>query len=219
MRFETHLHTVTGSYDGSIETDELIAWIQASGIAGVCITDHDFVWPRQHVEAIRNATGTVIVRGVEVTTNVGHVLTYGLDEYLSGIHDIAVLRREVDRAGGAMVLAHPFRSELSPYYQYGDRPKGLPSWEEVVARPVFQYVDALEACNGSGIQEEEDAVRRVAQWLGLPVTGGSDAHGATKLGLCLTTFTEAIVSEQEFIEAIRGGVCNGVDVRRHGREA
>ncbi|WAH37482.1 PHP-associated domain-containing protein [Alicyclobacillus dauci] len=217
MRFETHLHTAIGSYDGAIQIEELVAWVLASGIGGVCITDHDCVLSNRDIRALRESTGAIVVRGVEVTTNMGHVLTYGLDEYVPGIHDIRVLRREVDKVGGAMVLAHPFRSDVSPYYTYGDAPRGLPPWEEVLARPVFQYVDALEACNGSGVLEEETLVRRAANDLGLAVTGGSDAHKANKLGLCITQFTDYLSSERDFIEAIRSGVCNGIDLRTHGK--
>lgn len=118
-----------------------------------------------------------------------------------------------------MVLAHPFRSEVSPYYTYGHRPKGLPPWEEVLTRPVFQYIDALEACNASGTLYEEELVRKAARELGLPVTGGSDAHSATKLGLCMTEFSVNIASERDFIEAIRAGLCDGRDFRLHGKEA
>lgn len=217
MRFETHLHTVVGSYDGAIQTDELISWLAESGIDGVCITDHDYVWSKRDLERVRAAAGCLIVGGVEVSTDMGHVLTYGLSEYVPGSSDIRTLRREVDKVGGVMVLAHPFRHEISPYYTYGHTPKGLPSWEEVLDRPVFRYVDALEACNGSGVSEEEVFVRRAAQDLGLPVTGGSDAHRTTKLGLCLTELNESVKSEQDWMEAIRAGLCDGLDLRSHGK--
>jgi len=217
MRFESHLHTVVGSYDGAIQTDELIDWVLASGIAGVCITDHDYVWSQRALEQVRTATGRVVVCGVEVTTDVGHVLTYGLREYVPGSCDIVTLRHAVDKVGGVMVLAHPFRSEVSPYYAYGHAPKGLPPWDEVLARPVFQYVDALEACNGSGNLEEERLVRQAARDLGLPVTGGSDAHRATRLGLCVTETTEWVTSERDWLETIRAGQCDAVDLRSHGK--
>lgn len=217
MRFETHLHTATGSHDGAIQLEELVNWVNTSSICGVCITDHDYVWTRREAQALRDATDAIVICGVEVTTNLGHVLTYGLDSYLPGIHDIKVLRRHVDEVDGVMVLAHPFRSEISPYYTYGHTPKGLPPWQEVLKRPVFQYVDALEACNGSGVPQEENLVRQAAKDLGLPVTGGSDAHHANKLGLCVTEFTVDISSERAYIEAIRNGHCNGVDLRLHGK--
>lgn len=218
MTFETHLHTVVGSYDGAIHTSELIDWIRASRIDGVCITDHDFVFPKREINDIQSKTGCVVVQGVEVTTDMGHVLAYGLEEYISGIHQIDVLRREIDRARGALVLAHPFRNELSPHYQYGGKVSGLPEWDEVLARPVFQFIDALEACNGSGVPEEEQVVRKVASKLDLPVTGGSDAHHAHSLGRCLTCFTGTIRTERDFIDAIIAGECGGLDLRSHGND-
>jgi predicted metal-dependent phosphoesterase TrpH len=215
MLFETHLHTAIGSYDGAIQKEELIDWLNTSGVNGLCVTDHDFVIPRSIINEIREKTECVVVQGVEVTTDEGHVLAYGLDEYLPGIHNIKVLRREIDHRKGALVLAHPFRSELSPHYQYGGKALGLPSWREVLNRPIFQYVDALEACNGTGVIEEEEMVRKAAAHLGLPVTGGSDAHHSRSLGRCLTVFSGTIKTEADFIEAILAGACNGMDRRKH----
>lgn len=155
----------------------------------------------------------MVVQGVEVTTDAGHVLAYGLPEYVPGIHHIETLRREIDNVGGLLVLAHPFRHELSTHYQYGGRPACLPPWEEVLTRPVFGYVDALEACNGSGVWAEVAAVRQVADELGLPVTGGSDAHRAGRLGLCITEFTADITSQQDFIDAVKAGLSTALDLR------
>jgi histidinol phosphatase-like PHP family hydrolase len=215
MLFETHLHTAVGSYDGAIHIPDLIDWLINSEVEGLCITDHDFVLPRSYINEIRDKTGCVVVQGVEVSTDMGHVLAYGLEEYLPGIHNIEVLRREIDLRNGVLVLAHPFRSELSPHYQYGGKAPGLPSWQEVLDRPIFQFVDALEACNGTGVIEEEVMVRKAALELGLPVTGGSDAHHSRSLGRCLTVFSGRIRTEQDFIEAILAGACNGMDRRKH----
>ncbi|WP_462413285.1 PHP-associated domain-containing protein [Neobacillus sp. Marseille-QA0830] len=214
MLIETHLHTAIGSYDGAIQIDNLVDWLKASSVDGICITDHDFVMPRRTLQEIQERTGCLVVQGVEVTTDIGHILAYGLDEYIPGIHRIEVLRKEIDRRQGALVLAHPFRSELNPHYQYGGKPPGLPKWETVLERPIFQYVDALEACNGTGVREEEYCVRNAAHELGLAVTGGSDAHHSHSLGRCLTIMGD-IRTEKEFIEAILAGECNGMDLRQH----
>ncbi len=210
---ETHLHTRNGSHDGSITLPELITFRESHPGWGVCLTDHDYVWPRRSVEELARQVPGLVVSGVEVTTELGHVLAYGLDEYVPGIHRIDKLRREVEQVGGVMVLAHPFRSELSPYYQYGHRPPGLPAIEEVARRPVFDYVDALEACNGTGTAAEEEAVRTVALMRGLPVTGGSDAHGAGALGRCATQFSTGVSTEREFIEAVLSGGTRAFDLR------
>lgn len=215
MLFETHLHTVIGSYDGAIQITDLIDWLKTSEIAGICITDHDFVMPRRELNAIKDQTGCVVVQGVEVTTDMGHILAYGLEEFIPGIHKLEVLRREIDCVQGALVLAHPFRNDLSPHYQYGGKIPGLPAWQEVLERPVFQYVDALEACNGSGVPEEEMWVRKAANDLGLPVTGGSDAHNVRSLGRCLTQLSGEIRTERDFIQSITNGNCNGLDLRKH----
>ncbi|MCL6517010.1 CehA/McbA family metallohydrolase [Alicyclobacillus sp.] len=216
MWFETHLHTRIGSEDGSITEEELASWVAASGAGGVCLTDHDYVWPKREIARLEARLGCVVIQGVEVSTDLGHVLAFGLEEYRPGIHRIEVLRREIDRVGGVMVLAHPFRHHLSAHYRYGGTPPGLPPWERVLEWPVFRYVDALEACNGSGVDAEEAAVRRVAAELGLPVTGGSDAHRADRLGLCVTRVLGEVRSQRAFCEAVRAGACEALDRRGGG---
>ena len=210
---ETHLHTQDGSHDGSITVSQLITFAEGHPGWGFCLTDHDYVWPRRSVEELAGQVPGLVVSGVEVTTELGHVLAYGLDEYVPGIHRIDKLRREVEQVHGMIVLAHPFRSELSPYYQYGHRAPGLPAMEEVARRSVFDYVDALEACNGTGTQAEEEAVRIVASLRGLPVVGGSDAHGAAALGRCATWFPSGVSTQREWIDAVLSGRAQAFDFR------
>jgi len=48
-------------------------------------------------------------------------------------------------------------------------------------------------------------VRQAMETLGLPGTGGSDAHQVQAVGSCVTLFAVEIRSEEDFIREIRAG--------------
>ncbi len=48
-------------------------------------------------------------------------------------------------------------------------------------------------------------VRQAMEALGLPGTGGSDAHQVQAIGSCVTLFANEIPMEEEFIREIRAG--------------
>ena len=75
---------------------ELIERAQALGIGAVCVTEHDNMWDLHEVADLAGATGVLILRGMEVTTDLGHVGVFGLERYVGGIYRLAELRRVAD---------------------------------------------------------------------------------------------------------------------------
>jgi histidinol phosphatase-like PHP family hydrolase len=67
--------------------------------------------------------------------------------------------------------------------------------EDALSHPVFKLAQAVEVVNGGTVDEENDFAMRVASKLGLPVTGGSDAHSAHGLGKFVTAFGDEINNE------------------------
>ncbi len=115
------------------------------------------------------------------------------------------------RVGGYVITAHPFRSALikperkrALIYQSVDDP--LPNKpEDAVGHPVFQIADAVEVANGGTVDGENEFAMRVASLIGLPVTGGSDAHSVHGLGKFVTAFRDEINSESEFLAGLHSG--------------
>ena len=128
------------------------------------------------------------------------MLVFGLEKDIQGIVDLRDLRREVDQADGFMIVAHPFRGFLV----VGVDQAGLTP-EKAMERPLFRYVDAVEVLNGKVTQKENDFASRVTEGLGLPATGGSDAHEVAEVGLYATEFYDAIQSEEDLIKALKNG--------------
>jgi len=66
-------------------------------------------------------------------------------------------------------------------------------------------VDAVEIGNGKLAEDENDMARKVAHKLGLPGTGGSDAHRIDEIATWVTTFEKSIENEQELLEELHAG--------------
>ena len=57
--------------------------------------------------------------------------------------------------------------------------------------------------NGKVTDKENGFASSVAGLLGLPATGGSDAHRAEDVGRCATRFFAQIHTEAELVQALR----------------
>lgn len=175
------------------------------GVQAVCLTEHDRLWQRDAVRALTEEHGLLILRGMEVATNYaefGHVLVYGLDEYIPGIWDIEKLIRVVEEEGGAMFVAHPFREVY-----YWDNGGWVPrqTIEEACRTPVLQRVHGMEVFNGETLAIANDFALQVCLTLGLKGTGGSDAHYTKGVGNCATIFDNQIKDERDLVQELRAG--------------
>jgi hypothetical protein len=78
-----------------------------------------------------------------VTTDLGHIIVFGLDRYVSGIRDPYRLRSVVEDAGGVMIAAHPFRNYLFDPSTRTARSASVPL-ERLATWPIFGLVDEVE---------------------------------------------------------------------------
>ena len=200
MVIDLHAHSIPASPCSTISVQELIEEAKELGLDGICLTDHNRLWDPHKVEELRQQHSFLILRGNEITTEQGDILVFGLEENISGVIQLAELREKVLRAGGFMIVAHPFRGFLT----FGIGHLGLTK-EKAMARPAFKLVDAVEVLNSKVSDQENNFAAEVAQGLGLPVTGGSDAHGPGEVGLYATQFTCQIQNERDLIEALKRG--------------
>jgi predicted metal-dependent phosphoesterase TrpH len=205
---DLHLHTNRGSADSNLAPKDLIERARAIGIGAVCITEHDNVWDLKEIAAPAAAAGVTCIRGMEVTTEMGHVGVFGLSEYVSGIYKLAELRKVVDKFGGIMVANHPFRYKLDPRFSFinPDHEPIDPEHPERAAKlEIIKLCDAIEVLNAACSEEENIFALKVARVLGRPEVAGSDSHSANSIGVVTTLFADPIRSEHELIAAIRAG--------------
>ncbi|MFP4085251.1 MAG: PHP-associated domain-containing protein [Desulfobacteraceae bacterium] len=209
---DLHVHTSPASPCSMAPVDQTIAEAKRIGLDGICLTDHNYVWDDTDVEKLRQKHGYLILRGNEITTEQGDILVFGLEKDIQGIIRLQDLRRGVLDAGGFMIAAHPFRGFLI----VGIGKLGL-THKAAMARPVFQSVDAIEVLNSKVTPKENDFASQVAAKLGMPATGGSDAHAVAELGIHATHFEVPINNERELIQALKTGTYRPVSFRKEQR--
>lgn len=201
MRIDLHVHTSPRSPCSSIDPAVLLERARSLGLQGLCLTEHGLMWSREEVKELQKACkGVRIFRGMEVTTNQGDVLVFGLSRDIKEVVPIEELRREVLEVDGFMVAAHPFRGFLL----FGVTQLQM-SVEQASRRPLFQYVDALEVGNCKVTGPENEMAKQVAQRLGLAGIAGSDAHRPEEVGRFFTVLHKAVGSEEEFLRELKEG--------------
>jgi predicted metal-dependent phosphoesterase TrpH len=207
---DLHLYTNRGSSDSNMTPNELIERARALGIGAVCITEHDNMWDLLEVAELAAAAGVLLLRGMEVTTDFGHIGVFGLERYVGGIYKLKELRRVADGADGLLVANHPFRYKLDARFSFinPDSEPIDPAYPERAAKlEIFHLVDAIEVLNGACSEEENQFALKVARRLGLAEVAGSDSHSERSVG-CVTTLLEApVTSERGLIDAIKARRC------------
>lgn len=200
MWIDTHCHTKY-SYDNWLEPLDLIRRARALGLDGVCITEHYSYEASAPVEQIGRDEGFMVLRGVEIATDRGHLLAYGVeddgwniwnrDSYLPLDEVIA----RINELGGICAPAHPFRNV------------GLSSLMEGLLE--LKDIAAVESHNGVNAESDNDLAIHASAHLGLPTLGGSDCHKVVAVGRCATEFMQPVVDMESFIAAVKAGACRG----------
>ncbi len=212
--YETHLHTKEASACSVSWACEYIQPYVNAGYSGIIVTDHFFngnssisrtlPWETrvqlfckgyEHAKEAGEAAGLSVFFGWEHSYGNDEYLIYGLDKTWLLAHprimewDHLQLFEAVDKSGGCMIQAHPFRerSYLSAIH----------------LRPFA--VHGIEAVNAENDAEFDRKACTYAQSYGLPMTSGSDIHDAAKVGLVPggMAFDHPLQTIADFVKAIK----------------
>ena len=201
---DMHVHTVRGAADSSLTPDQLVEVAQRIGLTGVNITEHDRVWEQHAIYEFREKSGLFVSRGMEVSTDMGHIIAIGLTQYVPGIRRATELRRVLDEAGGFMIVAHPFRHFFDPiHFRRDGRPPFEMTPEEAAERmPIFSIVDEIEVANGGTAPVENQFALKVAQTIGKLGVGASDCHSTAGIAIYATMFEEELRDQEHMLEQL-----------------
>ncbi len=204
---DLHIHTMVGSMDSDISPKHLAESAKAAGLTGVGLTEHMSPWPEDEVERFRRESGLFVFTTREWSTEMGHIVVFGLDRKVRGITRARDLHRACDENGAFMVVCHPFRYFPGPSNRLfgGRRDSQELSTETLAEHPLFHMVDAIEVLNGGCIERENALAQEVAQALGKPGVAGSDAHMPMEVGRYATVFEKELESEEEMLAELRAG--------------
>jgi predicted metal-dependent phosphoesterase TrpH len=200
MRIDLHIHTSPLSACSYIDPHEMVQEARQLKLDGICLTEHQILWDPLEVDKLALEAGIKIFRGNEFTTNQGDILVFGFYEDIKVLMIIQELREAVQKAGGFMIAAHPFRG----FKTFGIGQLQM-TVEQAGKRKMFEFVDAVEIGNGKLSKDENEMARKVAEKLNLPGTGGSDAHRIDEIATWVTVFENDIANEQELLEALHAG--------------
>ena len=175
-RGDCHLHSWYS--DGRRTPAEIAALARAAGLDFINSSDHNTQSSHAHW-ADQAGDDLLILLGEEVTTRNGHVVALGTDpgtfvdwRYRARDNRFGRFARQIRRAGGLVVPAHPHATCVGCNWKFG-----------------FNDADAVEVWNGTYSPEDEVAL---ADWDGMlvasvregapggrgwiPAMGNSDAH-------------------------------------------
>ncbi len=204
MLIDLHNHTWPLSLDSNMSPSALVERAKKAGLDGICLTEHDWFWAQPAVERLCEQHDFLVLPGVELTTEEGHLLVFGLDSYVFGMHRASFVKESVQRADGAVIAAHPYRRQFKPEGDYG-----VPAYRDQVLHacdnPALQMSDALEVFNGRASSTENSFSLDVMEHLGMKGLAASDAHDLTDVGACATHFDRRIRNVAELIEELKAG--------------
>ncbi len=211
MLIDLHAHTWPRSHDSVLNPDDLIVRAKQAGLDAIVFTEHDTVWDHKSIEELRAKHDFLVLAGVEISTDDGHILAFGIDKYVFGMHRSKELASYVERAEGALVAAHPYRRQM-PWFSRNDE-EYRAALDKASRNPAYQYVQALEEWNGRGSEKENEFSHRLCELMDLPGTGGTDSHAISDVGKCATYFEQEIRDERELIAALKTQKYHAVDLR------
>jgi len=202
MKIDLHCHTKY-SLDNDMEPEELIEQALRMGLDGICITEHFSVQASLPVEAVPVPDGFFVFRGVEISTDTGHLLAYGIrddswniwNENLNlNVRDVI---EQIHRLGGICAASHPFR--------------GLDSFGAMALE--LDGLDAIETHNGRNTIEMNSQAMSCARIRNLPSIGGSDCHRKEHIGRVFAVFSNPVKTIADLVAEIQKGNCCGSDIR------
>lgn len=189
LRIDLHVHT-RDSPDSHISLDDAARRCREEDLDGFAVTNHDFF--SDIPSSWLKKTDLVILRGMEVSARGAHILALDINEEVEMGLGILETVEKIHEQGGLAIIAHPY-SVLRTWVNRREIEAAGFDLVEVANAYQFPYGWMLERNT------------RLAEELGLPQTGGSDAHIPRTVGRAYTVLEVDERSDEGVLEALRKG--------------
>lgn len=189
MKIDMHVHTSKYSSCAKMTPEQMVQGAIASGMDGVVITEHNYLWTMEEIKELQVKYPQLkILRGIEVSTDQGHFLVYGINSahsFFKGMPFVELVRC-VHELKGIIVIAHPCR------------------YSDTIAKEILEIpLDGIEVMSTNVLTYMKDAIQIIQDYHKIPGICGTDAHNIESLGIFATDFKVSIRTEQDMIMAIR----------------
>ena len=174
MLIDLHNHTSKYSDDSLLSPEHLIEVAKKAGLDGIAVTEHDFFWDHDELVDIGKRMDFLVIPGVEINTDEGHLLVFGLDHYVFGMHKTLFLKDLVDKSGGAMLAAHPYRRRFRPEFKDAEEYERM--LQKASTNSMLAIVEGVEVNNGRGSEQENAFATELCRRLNLKGVATSDSH-------------------------------------------
>jgi predicted metal-dependent phosphoesterase TrpH len=189
LRLDLHIHTTT-SGDSSVKLEDATRRVKEQGLDGFAVTDHDFL--AEIPEDLHEKSDLIVIPGMEISANGAHVLAFDIHKPIPMKLPIPETVNKIHAQGGIAVIAHPY----SVFKTWVD--------STGIERSDFDCVEVINAHQfpfGYTLKKN----RELAEKLGLPQTGGSDAHTLRTIGRAYTIFDSESRDVEGVLDALREG--------------
>lgn len=188
MLIDLHCHTLPLSQCSSLRPEELVDVARRRGLDGIVLSEHDAQWDEGDLARLRERSGFLVLGAVELTTDRGHILAFGLPARSGPLPTLHAAGEAAREHGALLYLAHPARDGLLR-----------------VDHEIVTACTSVEAVNGSDSRLQSIASSGLAHGFPLPGIGGSDAHTAAEVGRAATRFAAEIATTDDLLAALRSG--------------
>ena len=193
QKYDFHIHS-RYSRDSETPLKEILQTAKIKGLSGIAICDHDEVkGGLKALEIVKENPqkyeDLLVIPGTEVSTSKGHVLVLGISEKIPSFmtpEETTDLARDLNALS---IIAHPYRKAAH----------GI-GYLEGTGADAAETFNSKCITNGANKKAVKEATR-----LGMPQTGGSDAHIADLVGRGYTMMEiEENTKENVFDAVLRG---------------
>jgi predicted metal-dependent phosphoesterase TrpH len=210
LYIDMHVHSKR-SDDAGGTVEGYLKWInvlrkKGLRVDGFVLTEHRTFNVEADYTDISRQYDTLVLKGSEIETDLGHVLVYGVTPWLLNQFDFTNIKLSAKdvfdaakEAGGYAVAAHPGRTRI-----------GL--WQHVQSGVTLPDIQTIELLNGGSNNEENGLSRELAKLHGFSGVGGSDSHYVSTIGKYITNFYENITSLEDLIFELSQGQFNAVEL-------
>lgn len=172
MKFDLHIHSKY-SGDSKVDPKDIVKVAEKKGLDGLAILDHNSIKGYNKIKDID--TDLILVPGIEVSTEQGHVGAIGLKEEIGRPKTVKEAIEIIHEHDAIAVAVHPYRFW-----------SGM--GEDVIRGNNW---DAMEGMNGRTWHYKNNRSQKLAKEMDLPMVGGSDAHRLKSVGKTYTIVQNA----------------------------